>query len=796
MPRLLRVWLVLVLMIVALPPIANGAHSERAPSVGPTQDAEYTIYLPHVSMPTVAPSAQELIYAALANEEIDYGTSLLYRAYALFGDPRLPPRFQGSGSEKEDQRLFAEVQAPLSPISDEVMAQLQPFVMRPDDPQSIFSIVAGDDGPAAQPTLAELPCYRVNGWAALASVKPGVNVKIWARCTGDYEDDLTTMLEIVEELWGPMTRLMGQPIADSGGAKAGDGPEIDIYLLPLLEPPPRPDTLPIDKDAAGSTVRAEPFVGDTSSGYIKLRRAQVGWAGFRSTVAHELFHVLQFAHNQKILYDTAEIWWFGEASAEWASTYFVRDEAFFEVHPRFTNDFQRSEDPLHLSVVESNPKSKLAYAAYIWPFFIEQERGPQAIGAIWRDLEQVGGDWDAAHTAIDAQLSFGINFHRFALRNLNTALLPGDPIKPRYNDLDVLFPDRRLPKITTSRTVRAKDGPFEVRDSLPALKAHYHFFRFTADVLQVELDLSQLQAAQTVDVDAVVYIRKNGWQRLDITNVTQRKLCDVEKMYLVVSNHASEIGPKASGNFQVRPIAATVAQEHTCEPEKHEWLGTLISKSTLYSSFSEAGETSFSRSESTTTLNSSIRLLPGGVLEDNSNSIFYSTDGEWETTVEDTYTSEAESETQFCGRERIVFKRTTNATARGTIRVYVDIIDGKYSIGTPGWGFTTESTLVTQVTNSCNPYTATTTDTASYNDTIGGAGDIDPNNPDLLAGSKTVSDNYGYATSTYSWNVFKVAANPPQAASRRLATDGTRQFSPFVLPTVGRRNRRALVVVV
>src|SRR5688572_5867026 len=45
------------------------------------------------------PSSQEKIRAALAGGSIDYETSLVYRAYALFGDARLPDEFLGAGSD-------------------------------------------------------------------------------------------------------------------------------------------------------------------------------------------------------------------------------------------------------------------------------------------------------------------------------------------------------------------------------------------------------------------------------------------------------------------------------------------------------------------------------------------------------------------------------------------------------------------------------------------------------------------------------------------------------------------------
>ncbi|HEX6607729.1 MAG TPA: S-layer homology domain-containing protein, partial [Chloroflexia bacterium] len=83
-------------------------------------------------------SAQQLIAAAYQAGQIDYPTSLLYRAYALFGDTRLPASYQGVGSTG-DAMLFREIAAGRATLPASVLAQLQPFLVRPDDPASILN---------------------------------------------------------------------------------------------------------------------------------------------------------------------------------------------------------------------------------------------------------------------------------------------------------------------------------------------------------------------------------------------------------------------------------------------------------------------------------------------------------------------------------------------------------------------------------------------------------------------------------------------------------------------------------
>ncbi|MEA2594092.1 MAG: hypothetical protein QOF01_561, partial [Thermomicrobiales bacterium] len=52
--------------------------------------------------------SQALIAQELETGKIDYETSLVYRAYALFDDPRLPADLAGTGSFGEDHAFFGE----------------------------------------------------------------------------------------------------------------------------------------------------------------------------------------------------------------------------------------------------------------------------------------------------------------------------------------------------------------------------------------------------------------------------------------------------------------------------------------------------------------------------------------------------------------------------------------------------------------------------------------------------------------------------------------------------------------
>ena len=112
--------------------------------------------------PPLPPTSQQLIADALRDGRIDRPTALRYRAYALFGDDRLPAEFDGDGTTGEDTLLFLEILRRWGELSAEVQADLQAFLARPTDPQSIFYPKAGGAPAglamaAAEPVAVECP---------------------------------------------------------------------------------------------------------------------------------------------------------------------------------------------------------------------------------------------------------------------------------------------------------------------------------------------------------------------------------------------------------------------------------------------------------------------------------------------------------------------------------------------------------------------------------------------------------------------------------------------------------------
>jgi hypothetical protein len=178
-------------------------------------------------------------------------------------------------------------------------------------------------------------------WASLESEAFPGQFKVWATCTGEYEDDLKEARVLIESFWGPMTEFMRvEPVPDEGTELAGGDTAIDFYLLASDEDvPSRGLSAPGAIGAAAYVRSVPPEVGVASSSVAVMSREDMGDPFFTFVLIHEFFHVLQNARNTGLGFnwdirpdddpewDTlvfAEHWW-TEAMANWAGFYFTRE---------------------------------------------------------------------------------------------------------------------------------------------------------------------------------------------------------------------------------------------------------------------------------------------------------------------------------------------------------------------------------------------------------------------------------------------------------------------------------------
>jgi hypothetical protein len=270
---------------------------------------------------------------------------------------------------------------------------------------------------------------------------------------------------------------------------------------------------------------------------LRDRRPAARWK-MRQDLVHEFFHVLQNAHNSVAIFKGTQPHWFMEATATWAETYYLRSDS--QIPHGWFEAFQVS--PLGLEDLDE----KHQYAAYIWPFFMEQELGEQAIFRTWQAIEPLRpGDFEGVSDAIERELPFGPRFRDFAVRNLNLndVLMELDTPEPLYVELDLGFHDDIPPQHMRSGEVRP-DARYVGAESIPPLAARYHDLAIAEDARDVTIDITRLAPASAVDGDALVHLTEGWWERHPVSGGKLR-FCrdedepfnDIDRVVLVVSNH-------------------------------------------------------------------------------------------------------------------------------------------------------------------------------------------------------------------------------------------------------------------
>lgn len=548
--------------------------------------------------PAPPTTSVEKIQVALAAGTIDVPTSYLYRAYAQVDDPLLPEDYRGEPDE--DLALDLLIRQELSTFAPEIQEQLMPYLVRPNDPISIWSRETADGGGGALGRSRSAGAARVpappsalacvDGWIH-DRVSSTIPVMLWARCQFDPAAANVRLEEArgyFRQVWLPMTNHMGLPIGDRNIANDGypDPPEgndglIDVYLV---SGGPSVRDVTARPGIYGKAVPTAPFEGpagaERSSGYLVIRPSLAGLI-LKATIVHELFHVLQNAHNTSGRIGCATQFrngacpsgqgrnhWFVEASAAWSEHEFAPDVRPIESGPYVNwNQFIATADGLALT------NGSNEYWSYMWPLFMEQEADADIIGDTWRNLRADVG-WPAFQQTIDAQLSFEQRFDDFAVRVLNEELLPGNPINPRFRAprLDPDFPlttpsgPRYVEDVEEdlSRPLVAPVTTFNYTMTMDSLWSVYVPFDVPPGASVMRFEFAAF--APEIEVDAIV--RNDGeWERRELPAGETEWCLDlepdlVEDGYFVFSNHAQVPGTIT------RPWSITV-EEAPCgsEPE-------------------------------------------------------------------------------------------------------------------------------------------------------------------------------------------------------------------------------------
>ena len=561
-------------------PAASTTTAESTPAPTASQVASATSPLPthDTAAPTPPPppaplTGRDKILAALAIGSIDAETALVYRVFGVFGDPRLPEALRGVASE--DMGALLEARQRYDGLSDAMKGALRPYLVRPTHPESYWNV----EPPTASVQLAaaHLPSERAstgaaapgctNGWMS-TQVSASIPVMIWSQCFGSALAAQAAMEEArgyMAALWQPETSLMVVPPGDQNFPNDGydDMPEtgdglIDIYLLDGFSPSGHVRDFNIGTNY-GVASWTPPFEGSdgskNSSAYLIIKPGLRG-LDLETTLAHEFFHALQFAINFEGMTDcplgslgncpgAPQDWfWMTEASATWAEHRFVP-----AARATVDGPYDRYQGWRKTNQGLSQVGGINAYYSWMWPLFMQQQAGAASVGTAWRAFRGKHG-WNQLQAALDGVVPFEQFFREYAVRGWNELLNPGDPLVHHYFDqaLDGNFPrdqpedDRLLETIQFDADDTGPSIEYLVIDSLAP---KYLAFFPGADAHTLVFDFAAL--APEIDVDAIVRLEDNSWERRElprgqVTWCLDKPADSVQEGILVFSNHDQHPG--------------------------------------------------------------------------------------------------------------------------------------------------------------------------------------------------------------------------------------------------------------
>lgn len=493
-------------------------------------------------------SSGALIAAALDAGDIDEPTAALYQIWSQFGDRALPDVYQGAPTP-HDVSTITDILDELDAMPAEIAAQITPFFTRPADPTSAFSADGNGLRHTPMAAAADDDAAQQCSQPWISEEVPGAPFRVWACPDGDAaaaQDAIETTSDIVAAYAPAMIDLMGPPIPDETDVTPGvaDDDNIDIYILPAgwMSPyrdgSPYLDGVTLGAGIAALTVPTAPRTGGTSSAYIVLGDYALETPEvLAGNLVHEIFHVLQFAHHQAHGPHTS---WFYESSAVWAQNHFIDDPLTPLALP-----LQNSELSLH------DADWTHSYTTWLWPLFMEQELGAESIATTWELIGELPDDAPGGRViaAADEQFSVGDHFSEFVARVANLDL-PGDPVDPRFSDIQPNFPNVTPDFIE----IALQDGMTDIDAAgIPGLGYRYYAIdsAASADTVEAMVISNTLMSDQAdVQVQVVAADVEGNYSRVSV-GAGGADFCGIGPVYVVVSNPSVDIDDVTVGELTV-----------------------------------------------------------------------------------------------------------------------------------------------------------------------------------------------------------------------------------------------------
>jgi hypothetical protein len=527
---------------------------------------------------TGQPTTDQVIDAAVAKGLLDAEMGLVYKVYAVFGDPRLPAEYRGVDGEQIDSPIMVIAAQKYPTLSAATQALLLPFFIPPIYAQSWYAsrlpplpfqnapdgtgASGASDGTgttdgdtlALEPPdlLAKIFCILIDttGIAFNETVTPHFRIHA---ATGNYAyggeaETAKIVADNAETVYSAVTGAFGRvPPSDLGVSASCNGGDakLDIYVTAGEIKP-------------GTKAVTIAYNGCGSPSFI-IMKAGSDPKKIRNTLAHEFFHTLELG-DYKFSAACDDYQWLGEATANLCMDLSFKDDQV--EHDDFARYFAFGErmapidEPYKNNVYRSN-----GYADYVFLQYLARKFGTAAVKAIWDGTESA----DSVHalaTAVDAQGGLKNVWPEFALASWNDdqampagAFYGYDSFK--YG-IKKAFDEGDAGRESGQKSVKVdlKGAPRKTFDllgsapsagggkELPRLSIQADYFKFTDDTVRSVMFLNTLGLADIPELKVQAIPKLGGqWKAPeDWTKVGSKMFCRdkkderLEELVVIFSN--------------------------------------------------------------------------------------------------------------------------------------------------------------------------------------------------------------------------------------------------------------------
>ncbi len=506
------------------------------------------------------PPSEALIDSALADGTIDYETSLIYRVYAAFNDPRLPGQFQGDDSQVRESNVLQEITRSWDTLSTATQDIIGPYVVNP-----IYEGSWANQPPTGARTgsvcLAWKESCAVDPKWVYVDTRNGKG-RIWYNVDDSALSAPKAQLladAFDNDIYPKLTSLMGAtPVSDAGFRNNGGDGRLDIVLL----------TTGMDADDEGVSTFL-PGNGKSCTNrpaFIEINAALSSGTELMATLAHEFMHVLLFTFPGDCHYN--EYAWMHEATATWAEHYVYSN---YNTEQVYADDYlQNTRKSLDW---DSKYSGLFEYGTYLF-FFYLQQFSPNWIPAIW-NASAAPNSFQAIDNGLQAAGSTNLaeRWPEFARRNWNVAPLD------KYNQWDGLTSSAAADSVKVKLDGGTEDVLYLNAYQLVELSAQYFYFSFPDDNVSTVKLVNGLKyhVEEATNSDGIAYykpmampaedtkglnvqlllkIAGQDWTNMDVTDYSEvmfqrdRIAGRVEEMVVIVSNSSvtsSVIDPVGEG---------------------------------------------------------------------------------------------------------------------------------------------------------------------------------------------------------------------------------------------------------